>query len=685
MPSADSHHNLLPVQEIVGIDRQTERYNAVQVVKQVPTQETVNFQVGQEHPYENAQITLGIINPEEPPLPIKFSATYVLESGLQKIDQLDTFLEERTGKTIAQTEDLTIVRDPFGQEQCRVAPIIFEKWTDENGQPYLLVADGNTRLYHYLSKTPPESFCAIIVEGVAEKYRPVYKPVDVEDVVVTTAAPPLEKKRRMPQKYNPASYQNNRPDFTIFGSQGPRSSAEEMINNSTQRPLVEQTMGEPKPELADKIKRGFDGYAPPPHEMITVPRASDNVAEVLDFRGITPVCKKFGMANFVTDYGDGVAHDFKLLVKTKEAYEATATRGTLVVDNVTAEKFANSSVPITDEFSISPQMQEAVVSEMSQHDVGIPTFQLASSENPSSPRVIEIAVDNQNNAFYSTIILRLSNQKEVPIVLNRPKLDNRGRLNFGTVTLVRDQAGDVLLGYRHREPLGVAQLEAFRMYGFNASRLARDLGQEIVSMLEPVSTNTIAGLASVDNTPTTFDIYKTNASSSATEKIPRTSHTYVDFSESTPPIRMSADQVHQFIAEGRFGDAVTIAALTINQLSNNEIDIDPQFEDSSIIMEEVFNPLSGNQLVVPRLPLNLADRFSPMNVDMGKTLDIEYSSKELTVQQLESVSSEKRLVPLKLSQIKELVLSGKIDYNSLAHLSVLLRRQGVWKLANHQS
>lgn len=678
MSSADNRHSLLPVQEIVGIDRQIERYNAAQVVRHVPTQETANLLKNQEHPYENAQVTTVIINPQEPPLPIKFSATYVLEPGLRKIEQLDNFLEERTGKTIAQTGDLTIVRDPFGQEQCRVAPIILERWTDENGESFLMVADGNTRLYHYLSKTPPEAFSALIVDGINEKYRPVFKPVDIEDVVVTNTAPPLEKKRRMPELYNPSTYQNNRPDFAIFGSQGPRSTAEEIINNAAIRPIVDQERS-PKDGLNQKIRRGFQGYAPPPHELVTATSVLDGVPEILDFDGITHVSQTLGMANFVVDYGTGESHNFRLLVKSREAYEQTATRGTVVLSPEQANSFLGSTTRPAGEFVISEEMVSSINQDILGNDIDIPPQHFASTGSENAPRVVGAQIDVQNSRFYTTIVLNLSDGHDVTVVLNRPRKDDRGRLNFGTVTTVRDQDGDTLLGYRFREGIGAGELEAFRMYSHDRAKLIKDFGVKVADTLIPQSSVQIHGGGSIDNTPTTFDSYLTTAPKSVVHEIPEAVRAFVGVAESSPPGRLTPEEVHRFITEGKISDAITVTALTIDQLRHGEIQLNPQFQESFVLMEEIFDPIEGQKLVMPRLPIQLCDRFTAINVDMGKTLDIEFPSKELSISEFSSRKNDMRLVPVPVRDIAQMVQDGKIDYVSLAHMSIQLRRSSIWK------
>lgn len=647
--------------------------DSINALRLVPTQETSHNLYNFESPYKNAEISKVEIDPKNPPFPLKFSATYALESSLTALNQIDDLVVKNTGNSLSELEDILVIKDKEGEEVYRIGPIIFEKYFDETGNPFLMVAEGNNRLFRNLKYYPEQKFNAIIIEGVEKKYQPTFSPVDISEVVLLSEAPPLNQRRHLLPHVNPATYQDHLPDLSIFGDSGPRSSSAEKILNLSLKPLIPEKLPVNQ-ELIDKIRFGFSGYAPPPVESITVPKLEDDLPEVVDFNGVSEICPTLGSADFVIKFSPEVLGNFKAIIKTQEEFENTATIGTALISSAQAKNFSPYNMAASGEFNISSE----IISQINEHshnlDLGLPKINIATSKNHSAPEVVSHRIWDKNKKYYSVIVLELSNGKEIPIVLNHSKKDENAQDCFGTVILIRDPFGKLVLTNHHREMIGLSQVESPRMFGFDKTRLEHDVGIDTVRLSHLKNSVVIASSNSIDNSPIEFRQYEINGPD--TVSISSIYDIYNQTKEVSIPGRLSSRTSHEYIINGTMGDSLTISAITLNQLRHQELVFNPKFAGQSVLFERVFDPLNGPMLIMPRLPLLFADRFSSQHTDLGKSLDVTFS-RLLDFKTITSLEGH-NFVPVPVEKLAEMALSGKIDYLSLSHLSVLLRRKEVW-------
>lgn len=664
---------LVETRPILNSELSFKTIDALSALKSVPTQETSNHLYSFEYPYENTNITKVEINPKDPPFPLKFSATYVLESSQETINQIDKIITKNTGNSLSELSDILVINDKEGEEVYRIAPIIFEKYYDENNNPYLIVADGNNRLFRNLRYFPEKNFQAIIVEGVKAKYQPTFDPVDLSEVVLLSEAPSINQRRHLHSNVNPATYQDHLPDFSFFGDSGPRSSSAEKILNLSLKALVPEELPINQ-DLIDKIRFGFSDYAPPPVESITAPKLEDGLPEVVDFNGVSKICSTLGSADFVIKFSPEVSGNFKAIIKTKAEFENTATIGTAIINPGQAKNFSPYNTAATGEFNISPEL----ISQINEHshdlDLGLPKINVATSKNHSAPEVINHRIWDKNKKYYSIIILELSNGKEIPIILNHSKKDEQGQDCFGTSVAIRNAYSNIVLSQHHREMIGLSQVETPRMFGFDKTRLEHELGEDTVSFLKLDKKIKLNSCHSIDNSPIDFRLYDIEYPD---HKIMDSFEgIYEQSKEVSRPGRLFPREAHNYIKDGKLGDTLTIATITLNQLQHRELYLNPKFRGQSVLFERVFDPLNGPTLIMPRLSLSFADRFSSQHTDLGKSLDVTFS-RLLDFKTISSLEGH-NYVPIPVEKLAEMALSGKIDYLSLSHLSVLLRRNDVW-------
>jgi len=223
--------------------------------------------------------------------------------------------------------------------------------------------------------------------------------------------------------------------------------------------------------------------------------------------------------------------------------------------------------------------------------------------------------------------------------------------------------------------IGLSQIETPRMFGFDKTRLEHELGEDTVSFINLDKKIKLNSCNSIDNSPIDIRLYDIEIQNH--KVMDSFDGIYEQTKEVSRPGRLFPREAHNYIVEGKFGDTLTITTITLNQLQHHELYLNPNFRGQSVLFERVFDPLNGPTLIMPRLPLSFADRFSSQHTDLGKSLDVTFS-RLLDFKTISSLDGH-NFVPVPVEKLAEMALAGKIDYLSLSHLSVLLRRNNVWK------
>jgi len=651
----------------------------IKLLQDLPSQKTHNHKF-MDCPYSAVDIQFQTIDPLHPPLPIKFSATYVLEDSLAKLEQIDRQLLEGDS-CLSDIEGLTTHLDSTGQEDWQATPIILERWTDASGQDYLMVADGNNRLYWQLVSHPERKFNVVIISKIDKIYQPVYQPVDLDEIKLVEIAPALHERRKFKGPVNIATYQDNRPDFSVFGSQGSRSTDDEKVAYISARTLVEKStpISFEKTKLIAQIREGFRGFAPPPVETMISPTVEQGLPEITGFRGVKDLSQTLGVATFNITFPPDHTGIFRALVKTAEEYKKTATRATAIIEP--GKNFFPITLPpgqlLNGEFSIHPPILRRLTSQMSDLNIGITELHLASSGNPDAPRVVDWDIYSEAGKYYSVTTLRLSDGKDISIVLNRPQLDEQGKTSSGAVVNITTEWGSQVLVFHHRELIGLSQLEFPRMFQFDKQRLIHLLGDEAVSNVQQTGATTLSSTHAIDNSAINFMFCRLK--SSGPGHFNTTERYYQQSTECERPILGDPRWIHRQILGGQISDAITVAAITLDQLRSGDLSCSDRFDDHFVVFEQVFDPFHGPRLIMPRLPLSMYDRFSLLSTDLGKSPDVSFS-RLFPAKTICDVDSTSSFVQFPIKNLKDLILSGGLDYISLAHLSILLRRSRIWNL-----
>lgn len=651
----------------------------VEILRNLPTQETSNHRF-KEHPYYTAEISLETIDPTRPPIPIMFSATYVKEQSLERIEQIDRALLQ-DNQNISTIEGHIVHYESHGEIDWQITPIIFEEWHDDQGKPFLMVAEGNNRLYWQMVSHPERKFQAVIIKKIDSKYKPVYSPVKLDEIKIVDVPPPISQRRKFSGQVNLATYQNNCPDFFIFGSSGPRSDDDEKITFIAQTPLItpEPPISQEKIELWEKIKRLYDGFAPPPKEAIVLPKVNQGLPEIVNIRGVEDLGGGLGMATFDVIFPPNHPGIFRALTKTKANYTQTATRGTAVI-NSHDQSFPldlPTSQLLDGEFTYSPEILAKLNNDLVDLETGLPILTLAKSKNPQAPQIESWEINTDASNYYTVIVLQLSNRKEIPLVLNRPVIGRDGQPCFGTVAQIVTDLGSQIFTFRHRELIGVSLPEELRMFGYDEERFAHLLGRKYLNNLIHLRSTTLGSTHSIDNSPVVFSLFGLRSLEGL--RLESLDTLYRGSVENNLPVLSSVRETHRLILGGQISDALTICGITLDQLKSDELQPPPNIEDFAIVMEKVFDPFSGTRLIVPRLPLSLYDRFSSMFTDLGKSTDVTFS-RQLPVKTLTGLDNSSSFIQVGLKQLLDEINNGRVDYLSLAHLSVLLRRARIWNL-----
>jgi len=655
-------------------------FNSVDVIREIPTQATSNLPESlQEKPYLKAEILVTTITPDYP-VPIYFSSKYVL-ADTQKFLENEDPTKMRRGFSKARTM-FAIVDSSDGHVSGLIPPIIFEEWEDDQGNPYLLVADGNNRLYHRFSNHPDKSFEVIIVKNIPDRYRPVYDPVNYSEVKVLPKAPPLKERRMFSRNFNPATYQDNRPDFSLFGSQGPRSSLAERIVNSSHRRLIEiADESQINKVLMEKIRQGFEGYAPPPPDTITAPKLEQRLPQIVDFERVVPICDTLGAAVFDIKYSPETQGKFKAITVTAEEFARHSVRGVTLLPPEADIKF-HAPKTLPGEFRITPDVLTGLNNSIADSNISLPELKLASSSNPFAQEVSGFRIWKENSRFYSVVVLELENGLEVPIVLNRYEKDEQGNDVSGSIFVIDDGAHNRFLTFHFREMIGLNQLETPRMFGFDLARLVNNVGKKIAGGIDIYRKIEIQNYG-LDNSPVTFYLCGT--------LLPYWEHVaqpvfglYKQTVEIDTLGKLSSRTIHNHIVSGAISDSITIASLTLSQMVGQELFLSKKYKDHHIVMEKIFDPFLGPRLTLPRLPISLQDPTTYQFTDLGKSINVQYPRSLDWETFNQNISQEACLTSVPLRDLQEMIIGGRIDHTSIAHLSTLLRRQNVWVFSPQQ-
>ena len=605
-----------------------------------------------ERPYGNANGGIYSVSPEDIPILVRPTTTYLNNHAFENLYYLDINLRLQ-GIDLFNLTDVAIFRDLLTDSPAYIAPPILEK----NNDGTYSVVDGHHRLYLAMLFHIPIN--CYVVEGFDQQHRNPYQPLNWDDIQRFDGAPDNLKKHQIMPGHDP----DDVVEMSLAGDKGSR-----LHGLIKERDDFHQDPTRGPKELVRRINRVLRELKVPG----LFPSAVDREAElhVESVSEVIPIDNNFFLPviNISKKLDDGSPHRLKY-IPIAETSSKAGNPANLVVLTSREQPFLEESPP-AGELSIPEEIRAQINDILYQRGQNrIAPFDNRDL-NPFCPQVNNFHFIDINDKFYSILVLELEDGRSSGFLSNRREPATHRE---GTTFVIRTPEDQIIFVQHYRELFGLTFLEVPREFGFDLERIRHEIGYNLSTDTAGVNHN-VPENRQWGNTDNTIFSVKLSPGQS------RQANTIVSdkyYGEGCQVVEHTDSEIHQMIAAGEVGCDFTNTAITIDQLNSGKLVINPdQATKLFVILEKFYSPLRSRYYFRPPKAKNGSGQRLGKNTFQNTGTALMYNHTEVD-NNLGSLPYEKCYQSFSIAQAVEMMKNGKLDLTSIATLSTVFRNRGL--------
>jgi hypothetical protein len=350
------------------------------------------------------------------------------------------------------------------------------------------------------------------------------------------------------------------------------------------------------------------------------------------------------VGRFLVSWGvSGEVSELFLTVKEKNEFIEHATRATSIVTESDAA-IINQRLPsiIDGEFYL-PSTNKL----LSQYGI-------FGSSNPNSTKFSHAEITTIPESKLSFLIISLENGKQIPI-----RIDSDDQSS--DLYLVRDYHGDLVLNYKYFYSQGVCLLSTPTQKQLHLEY------QDLLKLRQPEKIAQMFSLNSITSKSVRFfdfDLDITDHHGQSSDSV----------LENGTNAQLIGREVDNYIGRGLFYDLKTSAIASVAQLLSGHMFPQKDIQKYYVLMESIFDPVHGETLIIPRLPLKYQNKYQPRFSDPLNSLDVQYTN---TIKPQLILDNVPNIVAVPAPEIINMMKNLSLDYETIGHLGTIMRQKGL--------
>lgn len=617
-----------------------------------------------ESPFRDATISIERYNPETDSL-VRATSTYASEHSLENVKYI-AIEAEAHGIDIFHLDNVVSFESSTG-ETITIGPPLVVNIPGEGR----LIIDGLHRFK--IAQDQNIELDYIFVTDLKSNYLPRGLPINLNEVQVESGVPKPELRH---DRRNGVS-KRDMLDLGFTGSSGMRGGY--LIDSLQTSPASRETIINYRKLFADSIewRHRKKAFGLDPNIAQTVEGIPGLVPGSLEIYEIVP---GISAVKFRQSLGEERPEaKFIMLATTAKEHSIHDGRAGAIFDKddpVLLDWIKNNPT-VDGEKYLPEELRQIINNELRESNFPEIPPQLDFGDLTGKiPKVNRFSVFNENSKYYALVSLLCDDNLTISFAENHNSEIVPGQIpTQGSLYCMIRPDGKILVVVRHREILGprqsIDEIETPRTYERNLKRVGFEAGIEDVGALnfsvynccqEP-SKNNIELECNVVDLPISVDIQK-----QAGDII------FDDTLEISRPMLIDGDQVDNLVRQDKMTCDMTLASVTIGQLSKGFLSLAPGHENEVLLLRETYSVAHGKYLLImPEIPVRAGTYVGSGYQDSGKWL------RSLHLFKPNYRPKNQRLKAISVSEISQMILDGKFDTSTIAQIRRLFTKGKIWQ------